>query len=583
MYRGTALLLAATGIVALIALLPITSLWVPGAESTRLAFSSVRGAELGLPWTSDARTPAAGQQVAVGLLFRLLLGTAAAALAAASLTMLTLSAARASARTPELAVRRSVGASRRGILASALLEAGLVAVMVLVLGGLAGWLAAGVAAHEWPGLLGPGSPASILLSTLVVCAPLVLAGILPLVLARRTRLTQADPQPLPLLVPAIQLGVSLTVLTAGVLVMRHANGMLGSAIAQRDGTVYQVAVPASSPAERASRLEGLLERLSTRKGPVVSLTSPGTIAGLGTVVGITTDCGLCPMGGLMVPWHQVLATHEMVSADTFRALGVKMIAGRSIGAEDRWDAPRVAVVNRALAARHFQHGEAIGRQLLVGFKRSDWYTVVGIAEDPAPAGFGAALQPEYTVYLSVLQHPIPQVDVLVRDAVDPDSAHDIASAIQEELGVASDGIASEKESALLTAEAGPLRWFGRWFGAEGWIALLIALTGTFCLMRLWVGSLHAELGLRRAVGARGRNVTGYVLVRAMLVSLTGAATGMWFGPALWSMLSDLVPGLPVWDWRLVAQFTLLLTAATVAGALEPALRVVRARPAQLLG
>ena len=386
------------------------------------------------------------------------------------------------------------------------------------------------------------------------------------------------------MVPAIQLGISLAVLTAGALVVRHANGMLGSAIAQRhDGTVYQVAVPAFSPAERASRLESLLDRLSTQKGPVVSLSSPGTIAGLGTVVGITTDCGLCPMGSLMVPWHQVLATHEMVSADTFRALGVKMIAGRSIGAEDRWDSPRVAVVNRALAARHFQHGEAIGRQLMVGFKRSDWYTVVGIAEDPAPAGFGAPLQPEYTVYLSVLQHPIPQVDVLVSDPVDPDTAHDIASAIQDELGVASASIASETESALLTAEAGPLRWFGRWFGMEGWIALLIALTGTFCLMRLWVRSLHAELGLRRAVGARGRNVIGYVLARATLVSLTGAATGMWFGPALWSMLSDLVPGLPVWDWRLVAQFTLLLTAATVAGALEPALRVIRARPAQLLG
>jgi hypothetical protein len=185
MYRGTALLLAATGIVVLIAWLPIASLWASGAESTRLGFSSVRGAELGLPWTSDARTPAAGQQLAVGLLFRLLMGTAAATLAAASLTMLTLSAARASARTPELAVRRSVGASRRGILASALLEAGLVAVAVLVLGGLAGGIAAGVAAREWPGPLGRGSPGTILLSALVVCAALVLAGILPLVFARR--------------------------------------------------------------------------------------------------------------------------------------------------------------------------------------------------------------------------------------------------------------------------------------------------------------------------------------------------------------------------------------------------------------
>jgi hypothetical protein len=48
------------------------------------------------------------------------------------------------------------------------------------------------------------------------------------------------------------------------------------------------------------------------------------------------------------------------------------------------------------------------------------------------------------------------------------------------------------------------------------------------------------------------------------------------------MLSGLMPGLPVWDWKLVLQFTALLTVTTVIGALEPALRVVRARPAELL-
>jgi len=150
------------------------------------------------------------------------------------------------------------------------------------------------------------------------------------------------------------------------------------------------------------------------------------------------------------------------------------------------------------------------------------------------------------------------------------------------LGVPPGSIASQKESELIAAEARPIRWFGRWFGVEGWIALLIALTGTYALMRLWVRSLDAELGLRRAVGARSRSVIGYVVVRAVLVSLVGAGTGMWFGPSFWSMLSGLVPGLPVWDWKLVLQFTALLTVATVVGALEPALRVIRAKPADLL-
>ena len=369
----------------------MTSLWIPGADSTRLSFSSVRGADLGMPWNPDARSPAAGQLAALTQLFRLLLGTTAAALAAAALTMLTLSGARASERSPELAVRRSVGASRRGILASALLEAGLVAAVVLVLGGAAGGIAAGLSARGWPGPMGPRGPAMIPLSLSLVGVVLVLAGILPLVFARRTRLTQTEAHPLPLLVPAIQLGISLTVLTAGALVARHASTMLNSVtLERRGGEVYQVTVPSASPGEQASRLEALLQRLSSdSQHSVISLSSPGSIAGLGTVAGSLPTAGFAHSARSWSRGTKGLATHEMVSADTFRALGVKMVAGRDIGSEDRW--------GRTTGRR----GTA-PRGAPFSARRGDWPSVDGGFEAigmvyrrrhcgrSTPAGFGAA-------------------------------------------------------------------------------------------------------------------------------------------------------------------------------------------------
>jgi len=284
----------------------------------------------------------------------------------------------------------------------------------------------------------------------------------------------------------------------------------------------------------------------------------------------------------MVPWRQVLATHEMVSADTFRALGTNLVEGRGISAADRWDAPRVAVVNRALAAQHFQHGEAIGRQLMVGFDKSDWYTVVGVVEDQAPAGFGGALQPEYTVYLSLLQHPTPEMDLLLRD---PTGAPPLwaGQAVAETLGTAQGAIRQVSESALLRTEAAPLRWFGRWFGLEGGVTLVIALTGSFALMRLWVLSLSGELGLRRAVGARRRQILGWILVRSLTVGLAGIGFGLWFGPGLWNALGSAVDGLPAWDTGIVIRLGLLLIGATLAGALVPAWRAVGMGPARLLG
>ena len=135
---------------------------------------------------------------------------------------------------------------------------------------------------------------------------------------------------------------------------------------------------------------------------------------------------------------------------------------------------------------------------------------------------------------------------------------------------------------LLSRDTAPLRWFGRWFGLEGWTALIIALTGTLALMRLWVVSLSGELGLRRAVGARRRHIIGWVCARACFVGLAGAGAGLWFGPALWDALSSVVEGLPEWDGAIVVQLALLLVGATVAGALYPAWRAAKAGPAELM-
>jgi ABC-type antimicrobial peptide transport system permease subunit len=102
------------------------------------------------------------------------------------------------------------------------------------------------------------------------------------------------------------------------------------------------------------------------------------------------------------------------------------------------------------------------------------------------------------------------------------------------------------------------------------------------MMWLWVASLLAELGVRRAVGARRRNVLGYVLWRAVLVAVGGAAFGSWLGMMVWDALGSVVAGSPAWDPGAVLRYGLLLGAAALAGALVPAWRASRAAPVELL-
>jgi putative ABC transport system permease protein len=285
----------------------------------------------------------------------------------------------------------------------------------------------------------------------------------------------------------------------------------------------------------------------------------------------------------MVRFHPVYAAIHLVSADTFRTLGLRVTAGRSIAATDGWTATPVAVVSQSLADDHFQDHQAVGRQVQLGHTPARWYTVVGVVADQLPVGFGGGFQPSYAVYLSVLQDPVSAVDLLVRG---PDEARFTAAVEQDvHTALAPDRaqVAHLSESQLLAGEAAPIRWFGRLFGLEGWVMLAVATVGTFVVLRLWVRSLLHELGVRRAVGARRFHLYWLIGSRTAGIALGGAAIGCWCGGLLWGALTSTVAGLPAWDVAVAARYGALLVCAAYLGAAGPAWQAARTAPAALLG
>lgn len=588
-YWGTAVLLAAAGAAALAVLLPAASLVGRGTGlPARLAVPQAGGIDFELVWGAFVRSPDAIREAAVTSLSHLLFGVAAGVVAVTWLTTLTLSTACAAVRAPETVIRRAVGATRLNLLVSALLEGGLIAAAALVIGGATGLAAARVALGAWPGTVGPAAAAPSVVAAALTVAGIVLGALLPLVFARRgSTLVVAEEAPLALAVPVVQLGVSLTVLVAGSLLDRGAAGggaARATGAASASGRVFEITTRDSAPAQRAAAYAAALRDLERDPSvEVASLGSPGATAGLGPVDVVGTDCGACSWGGLPLPYHTFFASHYLVSADTFRALGLPIVSGRAITDADRWGRPRVAVVSRSLAQLHFEAGGAVGRTIQVGHSPEGSYTVVGVVEDRRPVGLSGAGEPPDAVYLSVLQHPAPAVELLVRGATPVAADAAVERALRGALGPRVGTVTRVSEAQLLDAEAAPLRWFGKMFGAEGWGMLLIGTVGTFAVMWLWVASLLRELGVRRALGARGRDVLRFVLARAGLVALAGVAFGTWVGMMVWDALTVAVAGLPAWDPHAVACYGLLLVAATVAGALLPAWRAARTAPARLLG
>ena len=549
--------------------------------ASRLRFNSVSASGLDFHWSVNAASAASTQAEALSLLVQLLVISAGTTLALTSLGILSVSAARASARSSDVAVRRAVGASRRQLLGAALAEGFALGGANIVAGGLLALLVLVLAIRTWPGSLDPNA-SSWLVVPAALAVLLLVGSTFQLFTAARRRIEESHPQPLQLYIPAIQMSVGLTVLVASSLLTRHASTSFTShAPDRRDGLVYQIALEEGSPARRSAQIGSLLARLkASDRVESASLTSPGALLGMGMVDVVTTNCGQCSDGGIFNPFHPVFVVHHFVSPDSFRALGVAPVEGRLLTESDRGGSGPVVVISEGLARRHFQGGQALGRQIMLRLDEPRWYTVVGVVRDRERAGFGAEMEPRATVYLSVLQHPPSKLELLLRF---PSPTVAAESLVQDALGPAAITGRPRLESDILKAEARPLAWFGGGFALEGWTTLLVTLAGAFVLMRLWVRSLHHEIGIRRALGARHSQVLWYVLSRAGLTGLAGVAIALWFGPALWDTLPEFVSGLPAWRLADVLPYALVLVGVGLAGAMLPAIEAARTAPASLIG
>ncbi len=548
---------------------------LPLRLSGALQYTSVRDTEWPIRSSPLLATPSDTQRHAVTDLAALARGIAVAAMLAAAVTILVTAVARARARGVDIGIRRAVGASRRVLAGTAMLEAAVIAGAGLIAGAAIAAVIERVLVTTWPGTVAGGPTGGVLAPILVIGGLVILGGLMPLVHARhRAAPPVVGDEPLWLPVPATQFAIALVLLVLAAQLARAATAPAQAAGgASSVGTVAAVTPRSASSADRAIAYHALLTAQHDRTS-MASLTSPGMLLGLGRVDIVITDCGWCSQGGIMVPHHAVPVVHHLVSADTFRAIGLPVLAGRGITDVDAWEAPRVAVVSRRLARDHFQDGQAVGRLIRVGRGTDEWYAVVGIVADRAPSGFGGQRQPPHAVYLSVLQHPPGSADLLVPATDSPPRT--LSAVADVDVG------RPEALEDLRHRESAPTEWFARLIRLEGWLAVLAAAFGMFAAMRLWVTGLLPELGLRRAVGAPRHRILGHVAARALAVTCAGVVVAAWAGPMVSDAARGVVAGLSSWDPRLAAQPLAMLASVTLLAALGPAWGAVSRTPAATL-
>ena len=257
----------------------------------------------------------------------------------------------------------------------------------------------------------------------------------------------------------------------------------------------------------------------------------------------------------------------------FSLMRIGIVKGREITADDRADAPRVAVVNATMAARYWPGREAVGGRFRLG---ESWVTVVGVARDATYRDIGEKAAPWF--FLPLHQGYRPDMTLLLRTAGDPAALTEPAKALVRQLDPGIAPYSATTLQAFIGASDFRQRVGSQLLGLFGVLGLLLASIGLYGVLSFQVARRTREIGIRMALGSSRRDVLGLVLRQGATLVGLGLAVGLLGAFGLAQLLKSLLVGVHPWDPLAFASVVVVLLLAAFAACLVPARRATRVDP-----
>ena len=502
---------------------------------------------------------------------------------------------RATARTQEIGVRLSLGASRSRITRQLLTESlvlsalGTAAALLLATTGARALVAWASAAGDW-GLSLAFEWRHLATTLAIAVAATCLFALAPAWAATRIDVHSALQSAhglsgsrvrnrLGRCLIVAQLAVSLTLLSVAALLAHSLWNLRHQDFGFDAERVLVADIPLEFTSSMIRRNTALRQPLFDRMNAIPGVPSAAVSA-------------FGPMGSTMYtcflsiperPWQPGDFTRRVhISERYFETVGTRILAGRGITEADRGDSPKVVVLNQTAARALFGRANPLGRYVSANktFESKDGLEVVGVAHDVRffnprdPYGF--------VLYVPLAQAPAPVTAVLLRTASDPThlaptvraafhevdpalfvgAIHPLADSVEAQLS-------NEKLLALLST-------------CFGLLALALTAVGVYGVIAYAVQRRTREIGIRLALGAeRGavsRMMMRDVALLALAGTLLGGAGAIAATRALRTMLFAFAPA----DYSLLLAAAALLVLIAGAAGYLPARRAARLDPMNAL-
>lgn len=522
-------------------------------------------------------------------------GLVATLLALICANMASLLLARASGRQRELAVRRSLGASRGQVVRLLVTESVLMALAACVLAaGLARWsgalLDAFIPPMPIPIAIDAGLNLRVLaFATLVSLVAGVLVGLVPAVQAsradlltplkegasgaiavwRRGRLRQG------LIVAQVALALVLLV-SAGLFVRAlDAARRLDPGFGARHGIVGAIDVAASGYDQ--ARGLALFTRLAEELRALPGVEAAAVGQRLPLTLTDSSDRSVDVEGYTPAPGEEMSVYYASIGPGYFDTLRMPLVEGRDFTARDGTDAPFVIVVNETMARRYWPGRSSLGGRVKIGDR---WAEVVGVAGDAKYSSISES--PRAFMYLAVDQSYRPGMRLIVRA---PGDAETVAASVRQAVRRVDPGLPLFDVQTIEQHLAFAFFIFemaATLLGVFGATAALLAALGLYGVVAHSVGLRTREIGVRMSLGATTGDVRRLVVGQGLGLALAGIVIGLALALGVTRLFASQLAGVRPYDPVSYLTTGLLLVAITAAACYLPARRAAGLNPVQAL-
>jgi predicted permease len=493
---------------------------------------------------------------------------------------------RATARSREISVRLSLGATRVRLIRQLLTESLLLASLGGALGGLLaywvrGWLPFGQkAALDWRVF---GFLAGVSMLTGIVF------GLLPALRATRTDLAGAMKASsrsvsgsrtlLGKGLVVVQVALSLVLLVGAGLFLQTLENLKRVDVGFDSKNLLMFKVNPRTNGYDLARASRFFSQALERMDALPGVTS--TALTRAPLLSATTFMAPAWKQGQVSRMPAVETMFDMdVSPTFFATMGIPVLRGRSFTDRDGPTGPKVAIINEAAARLLFPEGDVLGRRIGESFEKSGELEVVGVVRDTK---YGSVREPgPPTMYRCVWQTTQRNLHVVLRTAGEPLAMSETVRAAMREidptLAVQEFTSQSEQISQRFVQE----RLFARAYAGFGALAVLLACIGLFGLMSYNVARRTGEIGVRMALGAQRRTVVGMVMSESLRLVAIGSVLGLvavvWAGRFVQTVVYGVSPSDPL---TIGGALALIAVVTALAGGV-PARRASHVNPTDAL-